>query len=101
MFGTGYKHWRIALSCEQATSGLDTGRRRKLPEWRAFKKDAVRRLLGGIKTFSTDFPGIRHSHFEPIMGVLEFGDGQSFEKSSSAPIRANTPKWESSLERTQ
>ena len=35
------------------------------------------------------------------MGVLEFVDGQSLEKSSSAPIRANTRKWESSLERTQ
>jgi hypothetical protein len=35
------------------------------------------------------------------MGVLEFGDGESFEKSGSASIRANTPKWESSLERTQ
>jgi hypothetical protein len=35
------------------------------------------------------------------MGVLEFEDGQSFEKGSSAPIRVNAPKWESSLERTQ
>jgi hypothetical protein len=35
------------------------------------------------------------------MGVLEFVDGQSVEKDSSAPIRPNTPKWESSLKRTQ
>jgi hypothetical protein len=35
------------------------------------------------------------------MGVLELWNGQSLEKSNSAPIRASTPKWESSLERTQ
>jgi hypothetical protein len=35
------------------------------------------------------------------MGVLEFGDGQSVEKSSDTEIYANTPKWESSLWATQ